>query len=51
MNIRERFRGFFVIAGIALVIVGLNNSYPLAIVGGALVFLALLGRFLGEGKS
>lgn len=51
MNVRERFQGFFVIAGIALVIVGLNNSYPLAIVGGALIFLALVGRFFGKRKS
>ena len=50
MNTRERFQGLFVLAGIALVIVGLNNSYPLAIAGGALIVLALVGRFLGGGS-
>ena len=51
MNSRERFQGFFVIAGIALIIAGLNNSYPIAIAGGALIVLALVGRFLGKTKE
>jgi len=41
-------QGLFIIVGIALVIAGLNNSRPLAFVGGALIFLALLGRFMGR---
>jgi len=41
----------FVIVGIALVIAGLNNSTHLAFAGGALIFLALLGRFIGRGKT
>jgi len=48
MNTRERFQGFFLIAGLALVIVGLNNSYALAVAGGALIVLALLGKLLGD---
>ncbi len=44
-------QGLFVIIGIALIVVGLNNSYPIAIIGGALIVLALAGRFLGGTKS
>jgi uncharacterized membrane protein YgaE (UPF0421/DUF939 family) len=51
MNSRERFQGIFVIAGIALVIAGFNSSYPVAIVGGALIVLALVSRFLGKTES
>ncbi len=48
---RKEMQGLFVIIGIALIVVGLNNSYPIAIVGGALIVLALAGRFLGSTKS
>lgn len=48
---RNRMQGLFVIAGIALIIAGLNNSYPIAIVGGALIVLALLGRFMGSDQD
>lgn len=44
-------QGLFVIIGIALIITGLNNSYPIAIIGGALIVLALAGRFLGGTKG
>ncbi len=44
-------QGLFVIIGIALIVVGLNNSYPIAIIGGALIVVALAGRFLGGTKS
>jgi hypothetical protein len=48
MNSKYRFQGLLVIIGIALVVVGLNNSYSLAVAGAALIVLALAGRFLGN---
>ncbi len=44
-------QGLFVIIGIALTVVGLITSYPIAIVGAALIVLALAGRFRGGTKS
>lgn len=51
MNTRERFQGLFIIVGIVLVVLGLNSSYPLAVVGGSLIGLALVGRFLGKTEN
>jgi hypothetical protein len=48
---RDQMQGLFAITGIALIVAGLNNSYPLAIAGGAIVFLALLGRYVGRRKN
>ncbi len=45
---RRRMQGMFVIAGIALVVAGLNGTRPLVIVGGSLILLGLLGRRLGD---
>ncbi len=42
----RRWQGLFVLAGLALLIAGLNGSRPLVIVGGALLFLGLIARFL-----
>ena len=44
---RNAMQGLFILAGIALVITGLNNSRSLAIVGGGLIVLAVVGRFMG----
>ncbi len=48
---RKEMQGLFVIIGTALTVVGLINSYPIAIVGAALIVLALVGRFRGGTKS
>ncbi len=48
---RTEMQGLFVIVGIALIVVGLNNSYPIAIVGGAPIVLALANRFLRGSKG
>jgi hypothetical protein len=47
-KMRNAMQGLFVLAGIALVIAGLNGSRPLVIVGAGLIFLALIGRVLGR---
>jgi hypothetical protein len=44
-------QGLFVLAGIALIIAGLNGTRPLVIVGGALIVLALVGRLLGRQET
>jgi hypothetical protein len=46
---RNAMQGLFVLAGIALIITGINGSRPLVIVGAGLIVLALLGRVLGKG--
>ena len=50
---RNAMQGLFILAGIALIITGLNNSFPLVIVGGGLIVLAVVGRVMGNkgGKS
>ncbi len=48
---RKEMQGLFVIIGTALTVVGMINSYPIAIVGAALIVLALAGRFRGGTKS
>ena len=45
---RNAMQGLFVLAGIALVIAGLNGNRPLAFVGGGLIVLALVGRVMGR---
>jgi len=41
-------QGVFFLAGIALLIVGLVNSTAVAVVGGGLMFLAVVWYFLGK---
>ena len=45
---RNAGQGLFVLAGIALVIAGLNGTRPLVFVGAGLIVLALVGRVLGR---
>ncbi len=45
---RNAMQGLFVLAGIALVIVGLNGNRPLVFVGAGLIVLALVGRVVGR---
>lgn len=48
---RTAMQGIFVLAGIALIIAGLNGSRPLVIVGAGLIVLAVVGSVLGgKGK-
>ena len=49
-KVNNAFQGLFVLAGIALIIVGFNGSRPLVIVGVGMIVLALLGRALGRKK-
>ena len=48
MDMGRAMQGLFVLAGLALVIAGLNGSGPLVFVGIGLIVLALLGRVLGR---
>lgn len=45
------FQGLFVLAGIALIIVGFNGNRPLVFVGAGMIVLALVGRALGRKKG
>lgn len=42
-----RFQALFVLGGIALIVVGLNSTAPLAIAGAVMIGLALLARWRG----
>ena len=44
---RKPLQEIFVLAGIALVITGLNNSRALVVVGLGLITLAVVGRVMG----
>jgi hypothetical protein len=41
-------QGVFILAGVALIIAGLNGSRPLVWVGVGLIVLAIVGRMLGR---
>ena len=45
---RTAMQGLFVLAGIALIIAGLNGTRSLVIVGAGLIVLAAVGRVLGR---
>ena len=42
------FQALFVLGGLALLIVGLNQNRPLAVVGLGMIVLAVLGHFAGR---
>ena len=47
-NTQEKFEGMFFLVAIALVIVGINNNFPLIIVGLSIFLLIFLGRYFGK---
>jgi hypothetical protein len=47
----NKFRAIFFLAGIALIIVGANNSTPIMIVGIGLIVLAVVGGVLTRRKG
>ena len=44
---QQRLEAVFLLVGMALIIVGVNNGLPLIIVGFSLILLVVLRRYLG----